>query len=50
MVTEPEKFNLPTVKSGLSVTETNSIQNYFLDLVTLVRERCPVHDSSGDYG
>lgn len=49
MVTEPEKFNLPTVKSVLSVTETNSIQNYFLDLVALVRERCPVLDSSRDH-
>lgn len=42
MVTEPEKFNLPTVKSVLSVTETNSIQNYLLDSATLVREGCPV--------
>lgn len=45
MVTEPEKFNLPTVKSVLSVTETNSIQNYLLDSAALVREGCPVPDS-----
>lgn len=42
MVTEPEKFNLPTVKSVLSATETNSIQNYLLDSATLLREGCPV--------
>lgn len=31
-VTEPEKFNLPTVKYVLSVSESsNSIQNYFLN-------------------
>lgn len=35
-VTEPEKFNLPTVKYVLSVSESsNSIQNYFLEAVTL---------------
>lgn len=40
-VTEPEKFNLPTVKSVLSVSESsNSIQNYFLEAVTLAKEGC----------
>ena len=38
-VTEPEKFNLPTVKYVLSVSESsNSIQNYFLEAVTLAKE------------
>lgn len=37
-VTEPEKFNLPTVKYVLSVSESsNSIQNYFLEAVTLAK-------------
>ena len=41
-VTEPEKFNLPTVKYVLSVLESsNSIQNYFLEAVTLAKEGCP---------
>lgn len=41
-VTEPEKFNLPTVKYVLSVSESsNSIQNYFLEAVTLAKEGCP---------
>lgn len=41
-VTEPEKFNLPTVKYVLSVSESsNSIQNYFLETVTLAKEGCP---------
>lgn len=40
-VTEPEKFNLPTVKYILSVSESsNSIQNYFLEAVTLAKEGC----------
>lgn len=40
-VTEPEKFNLPTVKYVLSVSESsNSIQNYFLEAVTLAKEGC----------
>lgn len=40
-VTEPKKFNLPTVKYVLSVSESsNSIQNYFLEAVTLAKEGC----------
>lgn len=40
-VTEPEKFNLPTVKYVLSVSESsNSFQNYFLESVTLAKEGC----------
>lgn len=41
-VTEPEKFNLPTVKYVLSLPESsNSIQNYLLEAVTLAKEGCP---------
>ena len=40
-VAEPEKFNLPTVKYVLSVSETsNSIQNYFLEAVALAKGGC----------
>lgn len=40
-VTEPEKFNLPTVKYVLSVSESsNSIQNYLLEAVILAKEGC----------
>ena len=40
-VTEPEKFNLPTVKYVLSVSETsNSIQSYFLEGVALAKGGC----------
>lgn len=39
--TEPEKFNLPTVKYVLSLSESsNSIQNYFLEAVTLAKKGC----------
>lgn len=41
-VTEPEKFNLPTVKYVLSLSESsNSIQNYFLEALILAKEGCP---------
>lgn len=39
--TEPEKFNLPTVKYVLSLSESsNSIPNYFLEAVTLAKKGC----------
>lgn len=38
-VTEPEKFNLPTEKYVLSISESsNSIQNYFQEAVTLAKK------------
>lgn len=41
-VTEPEKFNLPTVKYVLSLSQSsNSIQNYFLEAVILAKQGCP---------
>lgn len=41
-VTEPEKFNLPSIKYVLSVSESsNSIQNYLQEAVTPAKERCP---------
>lgn len=41
-VTEPKKFNLPTVRCVLYVSESsNSTQNYFLEAVTLAMEGCP---------